>query len=50
VNISVVASFPAFLAELGSQGKSKEVGVPLVWKVMNKSPIFLRSVSFFVRS
>ena len=50
VNSSVVACFPAFLAGLGSQGKSKEAGVALVWRISNSSLIFLRSVSFFAKS
>jgi len=49
VYILVVAPFPAFLAGLGNQGKTKEVGVALVWRVINSSPIFLRSVSFSAR-
>ena len=46
----VVACFPASLAGLGNQGKSKEVGVALFWRVRNSSPIFLRSASFFAKS
>ena len=50
VNNRVVASFPAFLAGLGNQGRSTDVGVAPPWRVINNSPIFLRSASFFVRS
>ena len=36
---SVVACFPVFLAGLGNQGKSKETGVALVWRVIDRKSV-----------